>query len=102
MCLHELTTNSLKYGALSAATGRVDVTWEINESGRSLSLTWRESGGPQVVAPKSQGFGTRLIDRLLRHELDGEATRSFQPTGLVFTARLALSGPSRFDNDFTG
>jgi two-component sensor histidine kinase len=102
MCLHELTTNSLKYGALSAAAGRVDVTWEIDEAGRNLSLTWRESGGPQVVAPKSQGFGTRLIDRLLRHELDGEAKRLFEPSGLVFTARLGLTGPSRFDNDFGG
>jgi two-component sensor histidine kinase len=102
MCLHELTTNSLKYGALSASRGRVDVTWELDEAGRNLSLTWRESGGPQVAAPRSAGFGTRLIDRLLRHELDGEATRSFEPTGLVFTARLGLTGPSRFDNDFGG
>ena len=46
--------------------------------------------------------GAHLIDRLLRHELDGEATRSFEPTGLVFTARLGLTGPSRFDNDFGG
>ena len=73
----------------------------INECwGLDLTLTWRESGGPRVSAPARQGFGTRLIDRLLRHELDGEATRSFEPEGLVFVARLRLTNTSRFDNDF--
>ena len=46
--------------------------------------------------------GTRLIDRLLRHELAGHATREFEPDGLVFTARLGLTGASRFVNDFGG
>ena len=102
MCLHELTTNSLKYGALSTPAGRIDVVWAIEPAGEHLTLTWRESGGPPVTAPKTAGFGTRLIDRLLRPELDGEATRSFEPGGLVFTARLGLTGASRFDNDFGG
>jgi two-component sensor histidine kinase len=102
MCLHELTTNSLKYGALSAPVGRIDVTWTLAEAGKDLTFTWRERGGPRVAAPARQGFGTRLIDRLLRHELDGEATRSFEEGGLVFVARLRLTGVSRFDNDFGG
>lgn len=102
MCLHELTTNSLKYGALSAPAGRIDVVWEVDPAGRNLNLTWRESGGPRVSAPRNSGFGTRLIDRLLRHELDGEALRRFEPEGLVFTARVGLGANSRFDNDFGG
>jgi two-component sensor histidine kinase len=102
MCLHELTTNSLKYGALSASAGRIDVAWVLDPSGEHLTLTWRESGGPRVATPKASGFGTRLIDRLLRHELAGHATREFKPDGLVFTARLGLTGASRFVNDFGG
>jgi two-component sensor histidine kinase len=102
MCLHELTTNSLKYGALSAPAGRIDVAWVLDPSGDHLTLTWRESGGPPVAEPRHAGFGTRLIDRLLRHELDGQATRDFNPAGLVFTARLGLTRASRFLNDFGG
>jgi two-component sensor histidine kinase len=63
LVLHELTTNAIKYGALSNLEGRVHITWATKGDGRDSQLTfhWREQGGPPVVAPKRQGFGSRLL-----------------------------------------
>ena len=63
LLLHELTTNALKYGALSGSTGHVAVAWRIvSEDGEpSLVLEWRETGGPAVEEPIRKGFGSRLI-----------------------------------------
>jgi|GEM_PF-1117513 len=86
MALHELATNAVKYGALSAAAGRVDVHWQREGGGGDapLVLTWRETGGPQPVRmPERRGFGSQLIERSLRYELRGEAELSFGPDGLV-------------------
>lgn len=59
MALHELGTNALKYGALSADTGAVDITWTVR--GDEIHLDWRESGGPQVAPPTTRGLGSRLL-----------------------------------------
>jgi two-component sensor histidine kinase len=63
LALHELATNSAKYGSLSKNTGKVEVSWTIkpNPSGSVLKFRWQESGGPRVNAPTRQGFGTQLI-----------------------------------------
>ena len=85
MTVHELTTNAAKYGALSTPAGRVRVVWSSvrGESGaRHLLLDWRESGGPEVEAPKQRGFGTRLIAGGIRRELGGEVQMSFEAGGL--------------------
>jgi signal transduction histidine kinase/CheY-like chemotaxis protein len=84
MAFHELATNAAKYGSLAAATGRVDVAWRIAgpEAGRAVEIDWREAGGPRVSVPTRRGFGSRLIERGLVHELAGEAHMSFQPEGL--------------------
>src|SRR5690606_28998472 len=67
LVLHELGTNARKHGALSVASGRVSVTWQVqSNNGRSLQLVWRESGGPPVSAPTTQGFGSTLIENSLR------------------------------------
>ncbi len=65
MVVHELTTNALKYGALSIEEGRVAISWGIEDggSGRGLWLEWSESGGPIVTRPEGRGFGSRLIAR---------------------------------------
>lgn len=81
MALHELATNAAKYGALSAEAGRVEVIWENRQD--QLRMTWRESGGPPVTPPRRRGFGSRLIERGLRHELGADATLDFQPGGMV-------------------
>jgi PAS domain S-box-containing protein len=63
LILHELTTNALKYGALSVGDGRVSLNWRLDgQNGETnLAVTWRESGGPDVVKPVRSGFGSRLI-----------------------------------------
>ena len=68
MALHELATNAVKYGALSNATGLVDVRWERDAEGDrdSLRIDWSEHGGPAVEPPTRTGFGTRMLERALR------------------------------------
>jgi PAS domain S-box-containing protein len=85
MAIHELATNAAKYGALSTATGRVRIDWRIDAADKSprLHLEWRESGGPEVQAPKRRGFGSRLIERGLAAELGGKVELSFEPAGLA-------------------
>src|SRR6516225_4818593 len=63
LALHELATNSAKYGAFSNATGKVQVTWTIepSQSGSVLKFRWQESGGPPVKPPAYEGFGTQLL-----------------------------------------
>lgn len=73
MIAHELSTNAIKYGALSNTEGRIAVTWstESRESGDSLLVVdWVEHGGPLVTPPEREGFGTRLI----RRGLSGQGT----------------------------
>jgi len=78
LVLHELATNAAKYGALSAPTGRISISWKVTADqgiGR-LRIDWRERGGPLVKPPMRRGFGSRLMERSITHELDG----SFEPT----------------------
>ncbi|AWN42639.1 histidine kinase [Methylobacterium durans] len=97
MVLHELATNAIKYGALSNATGTVSVTWKITEQGdRSvetrlrLALRWEERGGPPVTPPTRRGFGTRMIERGLASELQGEVRMSYEPAGVVCLLDIPL------------
>jgi len=94
MMFHELTTNAAKYGALSAAHGRVSVDWSLSEiAGRPwLSLAWREVGGPKVSPPARRGFGSRLIERSLQTEIGGQAGLEFPEGGLVCRIALPLKG----------
>ena len=91
MAFHELTTNAMKYGALSVAGGRVDIAWTVDREAGDLTLDWRESGGPPVGIPVLRGFGSRLIEQALARELGGEAHLSFLPHGLWCHMRLPLS-----------
>ena len=99
MCLHELITNSLKYGALAVPNGKVFVSWTVDERS-AIDFQWREQDGPVVQAPAAGGFGTRLVDRLIRSELGGDIERRFEPTGLVVSARLAPPDGERWRNRF--
>ena len=87
MVLHELGTNAVKYGALSNADGRIEISWTANGS---LRLRWTESGGPAVVPPARRGFGSRLIERGLRHEIGGRVALEFAPGGVVCTIETPL------------
>jgi two-component sensor histidine kinase len=85
MALHELCTNAAKYGAFSRPAGRVVIEWLLVVEGeqKRLLLTWRESGGPPVALPSRRGFGSRLIERGLAGELNGEVRLDFDPGGVV-------------------
>jgi two-component sensor histidine kinase len=86
LALHELSTNAAKYGALAAASGRVDLTWSATPGG--ITLDWVEKGGPPVSSPVERGFGMRLIADILAVEL-GEVTLDTRPEGV--TCRIAIS-----------
>ncbi len=87
MAMHELCTNAAKYGALSTEAGKVAIVWRLEGVGedRRLKLTWTESGGPLVDAPKRKGFGSRLIERALAQELGGTVNVTYEPAGVVCT-----------------
>lgn len=91
MAIHELTTNAAKYGALSVRTGRVSVMWSVHGEGdeRRLSLSWVERGGPRVQEPGRQGFGSRLLHRVLTTQLNAEVKVDYDPMGL----RVSIDAP---------
>ncbi|KRA66350.1 PAS domain S-box protein [Caulobacter sp. Root655] len=91
MAFHELATNAIKYGALSTPGGRVDVEWTADADAGTITIDWRESGGPKVATPSRRGFGSRLIEQALAREMDGEARLIFRPEGLWCHLRLPLS-----------
>lgn len=96
MALHELGTNAVKYGALSVATGQIEVAWSTSRrtDGRWLHLQWREFGGPAVTPPTRRGFGSKLIERALKGALDGEVSLAFDPTGVTCTVVAHLRPPA--------
>lgn len=96
LALHELATNAAKYGALSNETGSVDLNWHLQpgSGGPQLRVAWKESGGPRVKRPVRQGFGLRVLERVLPADLSGQVNVSFSETGLVciIEAPLQSSG----------
>jgi len=89
MIFHELATNAAKYGALSAPEGRVLIDWGVADQTRPvLHLTWRELDGPPVTPPTRRGFGSRLIERNVRHDLAGEVKLEYATSG--FTAEFMV------------
>ena len=91
MALHELATNAAKYGALSSRSGRVDVSWTVTHSEPVLHIYWRESEGPAVKQPEREGFGTRMIRRVLASELGGKVQLDFKPAGLECSIEAPLN-----------
>jgi two-component system CheB/CheR fusion protein len=74
LAIHELSTNAAKYGALSVPGGRIDVAWSITgDRPPRLEIEWTEEGGPKVGTLGTPGFGTELIERGIRFELEGDA-----------------------------
>jgi two-component sensor histidine kinase len=92
MALHELATNAVKYGALSVATGQVTVSWRI--TGGRLVLHWAEAGGPTVAdSPRKPGFGSRVLDTVVRVQLGGRLSLAWEHTGLTCEIETALARP---------
>jgi PAS domain S-box-containing protein len=80
--LHELATNAAKYGALSIPKGRVRVEWSQAADGR-LVIRWTETGGPLVKPPTRKGFGTRVMEGMVRNQLKGEMRFDWRAEGLA-------------------
>lgn len=86
LSLHELATNAAKYGALSSERGRLTVAWDVaapDGGPARFSLTWQETGGPEVTAPTKSGFGRRTIESSLAHAVDAKISVDFRKEGLV-------------------
>lgn len=95
LILHELATNAMKHGALSAPDGRVAVDWNlsVDDTGaRRMTFLWAESGGPPVQPPTRRGFGSRLLDRSFPPGSGGEAKAELLPGGARCAISLWLSG----------
>jgi two-component sensor histidine kinase len=82
LALHELATNAVKYGALSVATGRVRIEWGLR-TGNRLFVRWVETGGPPVKPPERQGFGTRVMARMICDQLNGEVDFDWREEGII-------------------
>ena len=87
MVIHELATNSVKYGALSCASGSLDVSSKLD--GGDICVIWAETGGPPITEePVLKGFGSRLTARSVSGQLGGELAYDWQESGLVVTVRM--------------
>jgi two-component sensor histidine kinase len=88
LALHELATNAVKYGALSMPDGRVELAWsvETNEKASTLTFSWRETGGPLVLAPSRRGFGSSLLETTF-----SQSRIEFDPEGLAYRGVMLLT-----------
>jgi two-component sensor histidine kinase len=97
LALHELATNAVRHGALSRPGGEVEVTWSLGEDGVA-HFEWRESGGPPVSVPGAdrRGFGVRLLERGLVHDLGpgAEVKLDFPEDGVRATLSFRVGLPS--------
>jgi two-component sensor histidine kinase/PAS domain-containing protein len=89
---HELTTNAIKYGALSCKEGVVSISWLVSgqDESRRLRIEWREQGGPPVAATQRKGFGTRMLEKLLGPESAGNVAITFDAAGIVCVFNVHL------------
>jgi two-component sensor histidine kinase/CheY-like chemotaxis protein len=90
MTVNELCTNTTKFGALSTAAGRVEISWTIDDEKQRLRLTWIEKGGPPVQRPTRRSFGTRMIESL-GQQLNGQVQLTYDPSGFVYFLDVPLS-----------
>jgi two-component system CheB/CheR fusion protein len=94
LAIHELATNALKYGALSRATGRIEVSWYFDETSepKQLVFDWRERGGPTIAVPQRRGFGSELLERTLAFEFKSRTVLDFDPAGFHARISIPISG----------
>ena len=92
LAIHELATNSTKYGALSSENGSVTISWTIEPSEEPmLRFHWSEMGGPIVIPPSRRGFGSRIIERTVGAELSGKAEIDFRGDGVKYELFAPIS-----------
>jgi PAS domain S-box-containing protein len=100
LALHELATNAGKYGALSVDAGCVDVGWRLD--GDIFAMSWTERKGPPVSQPKRHGFGSTVVDSMVKQTVNGEVHLDFIPSGVAWNltcpAANALERNARYKN----
>jgi len=89
LALHELVTNSAKYGALSMLSGRLSIIWKVQAD--HLVLEWKEMDGPLIQKPISRGFGTRSVIASIESQLGGQAEFDWRREGLVCRLLVPLN-----------
>lgn len=89
MTFNELGTNTTKFGSLSVPTGKVDISWTVDQATQRLILVWAESDGPVVETPTHRSFGTRMM-RSLGLQLNGEVELDYIRSGFVYTLNVPL------------
>ena len=95
LAINELSSNAVRFGALSVPEGGVRVGWSVDPPGgdaRRFHILWEETGGPAVAAPRRIGFGHKVVERLAARALEGDVKLTFAATGLNWS----LSIPVRF------
>ncbi len=92
MALHELATNSVKYGALSRSGGRISIQWDIRDDGhgKQFHMLWSEHGGPEIEAPASRGFGYTVMVSALESSVAGKVQLRYPSSGLVWELTAPL------------
>ena len=94
LALNELTSNAVRFGALSRADGRVSIEWTVDSDAKGprwLHLVWNEYGHGAAEPPLRQGFGHKVMERVVARALDGSATMTFAPTGFQWSLRIPVS-----------
>ena len=90
MVLHELATNAVKYGALSKESGKIGIDWQVTSTLQQVVFRWTERGGPRVKPPERRGFGSRLIEQGIKHDMAGHVRLDFQSAGLTCEIQVPL------------
>jgi PAS domain S-box-containing protein len=93
LALHELATNAGKYGSLSGNDGNVDVRWRLD--GDSFAMSWIERDGPPVSRPERPGFGSTVVDAMVKRTVDGQVKLDYAPSGLMW--RLSCPAANALD-----
>ncbi len=95
MAVHELATNAAKYGALSNDTGRIEIAWNTHASegeAAQFTMSWIEKGGPKVAKPKRSGFGTTVIDRMVKMSFGCDITIKYASAGFQWRVACPAEG----------
>jgi PAS domain S-box-containing protein len=95
MVLHELVTNAAKYGALSNPQGRLSIVWQLNQQTTNVHLNWSEYGVTDMTPPSKTGFGTRLINATIKHELHGNFDVTYESDGIRYSLDWPLETGAR-------
>jgi two-component sensor histidine kinase len=91
MAIHELATNAIKYGALSAPGGRLSLTWQLDRAdGETLRLSWQERGGPPPASHRNPGFGSRVLNGTIQDQLGGRVVMNWEAAGLSCELEVPL------------